>query len=99
MVEMIFNQVLNIDQKIGKFEYDVSQCLQKIMDEYLTKAIADLYKQVCERPSKEETREYREEPNSECFDEDEVNQFIKEINRPSANNSKRSGRASGASMA
>ena len=69
------------------------------MDEYLTKAITDLYRQVCERPSKEVTRDDKEEPNSDVIDDDDLNQYIKEINRQSANNSKRSGRASGTSQA
>lgn len=67
------------------------------MDGYLGKAINDLFKQIKEKPkSKEDTREEREEPNSEIIlEDDDLNQYINDINRPSINNSRRSGTGRG----
>lgn len=78
LLDTVYQEVSHIDQKLGKFEYEIFQCLQDIMDEYLGKAINDLAKYIKEKARKETMKD---EPNYQIVDDDELSQYINDMNR------------------
>jgi len=78
LLDTVYQELSHIDQKLGKFEYEIFQCLQDTMDEYLGKAINDLAKHIKEKARKEAMKD---EPNYQIVDDDELSQYINDMNR------------------